>query len=63
MDDNSRKRIRNILSKCPRTQLTWSQLTNKHYSTNNEDNQTYDPNRVEKLRTLVKEFLEVNQLP
>ena len=60
MDEGSVQRIRNIISKCPKKHLTWSQITNKQMSTHNDDSQSYEPNRVEKLRTLVKDFLEVD---
>ena len=59
MDEASFQRIRNIISKCPKKQITWSQLTKKHCTSANDYDPTYNPERVEKLRTLVKEFLEV----
>ena len=61
MDEGSFQRIRNIISKCPKKQITWSQLTNKHYTTDNDYGPTYDSERVEKLRILVKDFLEVGK--
>ena len=60
MDDNTFQRMRNIISKCPKKQQTWSQLTNKHFlSSSNDENQKYDPVHAEKLGNLVKDFLEV----
>ena len=61
MDENSFQRIRNIISKHPRKyQLSWSQLTNKQFLDQIQDDQHYDPIKVEKYGQLVKDFLEVH---
>ena len=60
MDENNFQRMRNLISKCPKKQQTWSQLTSKHLpSVSNDENQRYDPVYAEKLGNLVRDFLEV----
>ena len=62
MDENNFQRIRNIISKCPKKQQTWSQLTTKHFSNQDESNKAYDPIWAGKLGMLVKDFLEVRHM-
>ena len=62
MDENNFQRIRNIISKCPKKQQTWSQLTTKHFSNQDESNQASDPIWAGKLGMLVKDFLEVRYM-
>ena len=59
MDENNFQRIRNIVSKCPKKQHTWSQLTTKQFPNQDGSNQAYDPIWAGKLGMLVKDFLEV----
>ena len=59
MDEHNFQRIRNIISKCPKKQQTWSQLTMKHFPNQDVSNQAYDPIWAGKLGMLVKDFLEV----
>ena len=60
MDESNFQRMRNLISKCPKKQPTWSQLTSKHFPLDsNDENQEYDPVHAEKLGNLVKDFLEV----
>ena len=62
MDENNFQRMRNIISKCPKKQQTWSQLTLKHFPNQVENNEGYDPIWAGKLGMLVKDFLEVSHL-
>ena len=60
MDEIHLQRIRNIISKCPRNSIIpWSQLKDKNNVDQENSSPTYDPIKVDKVKTLVKDFLEV----